>query len=67
MPSPVAGHPGEKYEARYNIVLGNGDAIGGHHFDIHQDEDGGDFAGDKFLIHHNTFRKLPMAAGCWPV
>jgi PKD repeat protein len=52
-----AGHAGEKYEARYNIVLGNGDAIGGHHFDVHQDEDGGDFAGDKYLIHHNTFRK----------
>jgi len=50
-----AGHADEKYEARYNIVLGNGDAIGGHHFDIHQDEDGGDFAGDTFLIHHNTF------------
>jgi PKD repeat protein len=52
-----AGLAGEKYEARYNIMLGNGDAIGGHHFDIHQDEDGGDFAGDTFLIHHNTFRK----------
>jgi PKD repeat protein len=52
-----AGLAGEKYEARYNIVMGNGDAIGGHHFDIHQDEDGGDFAGDTFLIHHNTFRK----------
>ncbi len=39
-----------------NLVLGNGDAIGGHHFDVHQDEDGGDFAGDKYLIHHNTFR-----------
>ena len=51
-----AGLAGEKYEARYNIVLGNGDAIGGHHFDIHQDEDGGDFAGDTFLIHHNTFK-----------
>ena len=51
-----AGHAGEKYEARYNIILGNGDAIGGHHFDVHQDEDGGDFAGDHFLIHHNTFR-----------
>jgi hypothetical protein len=37
-------------------VLGNGDAMGGHHFDIHQDEDGGDFAGDTFLIHHNTFK-----------
>ena len=51
-----AGLAGEKYEARYNIVLGNGDAMGGHHFDIHQDEDGGDFAGDTFLIHHNTFK-----------
>jgi hypothetical protein len=51
-----AGLAEEKYEARYNIVLGNGNAIGGHHFDIHQDEDGGDFAGDTYLIHHNTFQ-----------
>jgi PKD repeat protein len=50
-----AGLAGEKYEARYNIVMGNGDAIGGHHFDVHQDEDGGLFAGDTYLIHHNTF------------
>jgi hypothetical protein len=50
-----AGLAGEKYEARYNIVLGNGDAIGGHHFDVHQDEDGGLFAGDKYQIQHNTF------------
>ena len=50
-----AGLAGEKYEARYNIVLGNGDAIGGHHFDVHQDENGGTFAGDKYWIHHNTF------------
>jgi PKD repeat protein len=50
-----AGLLGETYEARYNIVLGNGDAIGGHHFDVHQDEDGGLFAGDTYRIHHNTF------------
>ena len=50
-----AGFAGERYEARYNIILGNGDAIGGHHFDVHQDENGGMFAGDKYWIHHNTF------------
>ena len=50
-----AGLAGETYEARYNIVLGNGDAIGGHHFDVHQDEEGGLFAGDTYRIHHNTF------------
>jgi PKD repeat protein len=52
-----AGLAGERYEARYNIVLGNGDAIGGHHFDVHQDENGGNFAGDRFWIHHNEFRE----------
>jgi len=58
-----AGLAGEKYEARYNIVLGNGNATGGHHFDIHQDEDGGGFAGDTYLIHHNTFRNATDGGG----
>jgi hypothetical protein len=51
-----AGWAGEQYEARYNIIRGNGDAIGASHFDVHQDEMGGDFAGDRFLMHHNTFQ-----------
>ncbi len=50
------GYAGESYEARYNVVLGNGNPIGGHHFDVHQDERGGSFAGDLYKIHHNTFK-----------
>ncbi|MFA5332765.1 MAG: PKD domain-containing protein [Methanoregula sp.] len=50
------GWAGEGYEARYNIVLGNGNPIGGHHFDVHQDERGGSFAGNLYKIHHNTFK-----------
>ncbi len=50
------GYPGESYEARYNVVLGNGNPIGGHHFDVHQDERGGSFAGSLYKIHHNTFK-----------
>jgi hypothetical protein len=51
-----AGYAGEQYEARYNIIVGNGDAIGAAQFDVHQDGKGGSFAGEKFLIHHNTFK-----------
>ena len=29
------GLPSEGYEARYNLHLGHGEAIGGHHFDVH--------------------------------
>jgi hypothetical protein len=55
-----AGLAGEKYEARYNIVLGNGNAIGGHHFDVHayppgQKETVDSIAGYEYKIHHNTF------------
>ena len=50
------GYAGESYEARYNVVLGNGNPIGGHHFDVHQDERGGSFAGSLYKIHHNTFK-----------
>ncbi len=50
------GYSGEGYEARYNIILGNGNPIGGHHFDVHQDERGGSFAGNLYKIHHNTFK-----------
>jgi hypothetical protein len=50
-----AGMVGEKYEARYNRILGHGNAIGAANFDVHQDEEGGTGgAGEKFLIHHNT-------------
>jgi hypothetical protein len=50
-----AGMAGEQYEARYNHVLGNGNAIGASHFDVHQDEETGTgAAGAKYLIHHNT-------------
>jgi len=50
-----AGMAGEQYEARYNHILGNGNAIGAAHFDVHQDEETGTgAAGAKFLIHHNT-------------
>jgi hypothetical protein len=53
-----AGMRGEEYEARYNHVLGNGNAIGAVHFDVHQDEETGTgAAGAKFLIHHNTIDK----------
>jgi hypothetical protein len=56
----AAGLPGEGYEARYNIVLGHGTAIGGHHFDVHayppDDEETVDsIAGYEYKIHHNTF------------
>jgi PKD repeat protein len=51
-----AGLAGEQYTARYNIVKGNGAAIGGAHFDVHRDEDGGTFAGQYFSIDHNTFQ-----------
>jgi hypothetical protein len=50
-----AGMAGEQYEARYNHILGHGNAIGASHFDVHQDEETGTgAAGAKYLIHHNT-------------
>ncbi len=50
-----AGMAGEQYEARYNRILGHGNAIGAVHFDVHQDEETGTgVAGAKYLIHHNT-------------
>ncbi len=50
-----AGMAGEQYEARYNHILGHGNAIGAAHFDVHQDEETGTgAAGSKYLIHHNT-------------
>ncbi len=60
-----AGMPGESYEARYNLILGKGDAIGASHFDVHKDEEtGSGLAGNLYKIHHNTFEpSRPMAVG----
>jgi hypothetical protein len=60
-----AGMSGESYEARYNIILGKGNAIGASHFDVHQDEETGTgLAGNVYKIHHNTFEpSIPMAVG----
>jgi PKD repeat protein len=55
------GSPNEGYEARYNIHLGHGEPIGGHHFDVHgQEYDGGTIAGREFYIHHNTFEATAL-------
>jgi hypothetical protein len=54
----ATGFPGESYEARYNIHLGHGNAIGGHHFDVHAypvPETNESIAGYEYKIHHNTF------------
>jgi len=60
-----AGMSGESYEARYNVILGKGNAIGASHFDVHQDEETGTgMAGNVYKIHHNTFEpSIPMAVG----
>jgi hypothetical protein len=58
-----SGTPQEGYEARYNIHLGHGDAIGGHHFDVHgHSYNGGTIAGYEYKIHHNTFEKSELEA-----
>jgi len=52
------GIPMEGYEARYNIHLGHGTAIGSHHFDVHAyptDGQSSSIAGNLYKIHHNTF------------
>jgi hypothetical protein len=57
------GVPGEGYEARYNIHLGHGSAMGGHHFDVHpyqSDETSQPIAGNEYKIHHNTFELTDM-------
>jgi hypothetical protein len=51
-----AGWTGERYEFRYNIDLGYGTAAGGSRVDVHSDENGGAFAGNRYDIHHNTFQ-----------
>jgi PKD repeat protein len=45
-----SGGPTDDYEARYNIVMGHGNAFGGHHFDVHAP------GGGTTYIHHNTFQ-----------
>jgi hypothetical protein len=49
------GAPGNSYEARNNVELGESLS---HNFDMHggrDRKDGTDVAGDRILIHHNTF------------
>jgi hypothetical protein len=49
------GAPGNSYEARNNVELG---VSLSHNFDMHggrDRRDGTDIAGDRILIHHNTF------------
>jgi hypothetical protein len=49
------GAPGNSYEARNNVELG---VSLSHNFDMHggrDRKDGTDIAGDRILIHHNTF------------
>jgi hypothetical protein len=58
-----SGYPNEGYEARYNIHLGHGEAIGGHHFDVHgYSYNGGTIAGNEYKIHHNTFEVTKLYA-----
>jgi PKD repeat protein len=49
---------GEKYEFRYNIILGHGSVVGGVHVDVHENEkyssNGVACAGTEYQIHHNT-------------
>lgn len=49
-----AGVQGEKYEARYNTILGHDDPTA-HHFDVHENSFGQAYSGYSYKIHHNTF------------
>jgi len=54
----ATGKPTTSYEARYNMVL---EKFNGHCFDMHggkDRKDGTDIAGDKIVIHHNTFKAV---------
>jgi hypothetical protein len=75
-----AGHPGESYEARYNLVRGDGHPIGSHHFDVHacnpnnyaddSETSSAFIAGDLYKIHHNTFeagQQAPIGIRSRPV
>ena len=58
----ATGRPRTEYKARYNLVL---EYANGHSFDMHggaDREDGTDIAGQKVLIHHNTFLATDVAA-----
>ena len=68
----AGGYPGESYEARYNLVLGDGHPIGSHHFDVHacnpndysddSETSSAFIAGNLYKIHHNTFEAGQQAA-----
>ena len=61
----AGGYPDESYEARYNLVRGEGNATGGHHFDVHAfpvPETNESIAGFEYKIHHNTFELTSMPA-----
>jgi hypothetical protein len=60
-----AGLINEQYEYRYNLVLGHGNTAGGSRVDVHKNgAEPGDpgyglvIAGDRFSIHHNTFKAI---------
>jgi PKD repeat protein len=74
------GYPGESYEARYNLVRGDGHPIGSHHFDVHACNPGNYaddsetssrfIAGNVYRIHHNTFeagQQAPIGIRSRPV
>jgi PKD repeat protein len=74
------GYPGESYEARYNLVRGDGHPIGSHHFDVHacnpsnyaddSDTSSRFIAGNVYRIHHNTFeagQQAPIGIRSRPV
>lgn len=56
------GKPGNAYEARHNVEIGN--AIS-HYFDLHggsDRKDGTNIAGDRLSIHHNSFLRASQCA-----
>ena len=68
------GSPGQSYEAAHNVILPyteshvfNGKVYGQDHlFDVHggvDRRDGTNIAGDRFLVHHNTF--IPEYVAVW--
>ena len=76
----AGGYPGESYEARYNLVRGDGHPIGSHHFDVHacnpndysddSDTSPAFIAGNLYKIHHNTFeagQQAPIGIRSRPV
>ena len=68
----AGGYPGEMYEARYNLVRGDGHPIGSHHFDVHacnpddlsdaNERSSAFIAGNLYKIHHNTFEAGQQAS-----